>query len=53
MMPPETALMSVSLIGGMVSDIMRLAALGTHDSSALGYCPLASTKVILLYCHQH
>ena len=48
-MHPATALMSVSLVGGMVSVIMSSAALTTHycthDSSALGDCPVASTKV--------
>ena len=49
MMNPATALMSVSLAEGMVSVIMRSAALtthySTHDSSALGECHVASTKV--------
>ena len=43
------ALMSMSLVGGMVSVIMSSAALtthhSTHDSSALGDCPVAGTKV--------
>ena len=38
-MPPATALMSVSLVGVMVSGIMSPVALSTHDSSALGNCP--------------
>ena len=42
---PATALMSVSLVGGMVSLIMSPAAHSTHDSSALGDCPVAGTKV--------
>ena len=38
--------MSVSLVGGMVSVIMSSAGLtSTHDSSALGDCPVTSTKV--------
>ena len=48
-MPPATALMSVSLVGGMVSVIMSSAGLtthySTHDNSALGDCPVAGTKV--------
>ena len=48
-MHPATALMSVSLVGEMVSVIMSSAGLtahfSTHDSSALGDCPVAGTKV--------
>ena len=48
-MHPATALMSVSLVGGMVSVIMSSAALtahySIHDSSALSDCPVAGTKV--------
>ena len=48
-MHPATALMSVLLVGGMVSVIMSSATLtthySTHDSSALGDCPVAGTKV--------
>ena len=48
-MYPATALMSMSLVGGMVSVIMSYAALtihySTHYSSALGDCPVAGTKV--------
>ena len=44
-MPPATALMSVLLVGGMVSVIMSPAALSTHESSALSDCPVAGTKV--------
>ena len=48
-MHPATALMSVSLVGEMVGVIMSSAALTTHysahDSSALGDCPVAGTKV--------
>ena len=48
-MHPATALMSVSLVGGMVSVIMSSATLtthySTHDSSALGDCSVAGTKV--------
>ena len=47
MMPPAMALMSMSLIGGMVSDIMRLAALSTHDISALG-TPLIRNRLLVL-----
>ena len=49
MMHPATALISVSLVERMVSVIMSHAALSTHDStndsSALGDCPVAGTKV--------
>ena len=38
-MHPATALMSVSLVGGIVSVIMSPAALHTHDRSALSECP--------------
>ena len=47
-MHSATALMSVSLVGGMVSVIRSSAALtthySTHDSSALGDCSVAGTK---------
>ena len=50
-MNPATALMSVSLVGRTVSVIMSSAALtthySTHDSAALGDCPVAGTKVLL------
>ena len=40
---------NVSVVGGMVSVIMSSASLtthySTHDSSALGDCPVAGTKV--------
>ena len=48
-MHPAMALLSVSLVGGMLSVIMSPAALSTHDSthdsSALGDCPVAGAKV--------
>ena len=44
-MHPATALMSVLLVGRMFSGIMNPAALSTYDSSALGDCPVAGTKV--------
>ena len=48
-MHPATALMSVSLVGGMVSVVMSYAELcthySTHDSSALVDFPVAGTKV--------
>ena len=51
-MHPATALMSVSLVGGMVSVIMSSAALTTHycthDSSALGDCLVAALKSLAI-----
>ena len=43
-MHPAMALMSVSLVGGMVSVTMSHAVISTHDISALGDCPVAGTK---------
>ena len=46
-MHPATALMSVPLVGGMVSVIMSPAAL-THDSSALGDAQLPALKSLAI-----
>ena len=44
-MHPAMALISVSLVGWMVSVTMSPAALSIHDNSALGDCPVAGSNV--------